>query len=46
MNDWPGFRIIQSDIPPLGDEFFSQAKRPFRGEEWLSALLLAMLLEH
>src|SRR5580692_9785505 len=43
-----------SDIPPLGDEFFEKALRPMteetplplRGEDWLTALLLAMVVEH
>jgi uncharacterized protein (DUF433 family) len=46
-----------SDIPELGDEFFARAKRvptmtdsatplPLRGEEWLTALLLAMVIDH
>jgi hypothetical protein len=47
--------IDYSDIPPLSDEFFAKARAmtgddipalPFRGEEWLAALLLQMVMQH
>jgi hypothetical protein len=46
-------RIDYSDIPPLDTEFYARARAmtdepdlPFRGEEYLNALLLDLVMEH